>query len=405
MFANGTHMGIVNDAGIAALGIKNGQEKLPHGGNIQLDKNGVPDGVLTDCMDDVPVAPSQDLVYKAYTTQIQDLWNKFGFTAMMDITPASVMPFLQHLSVVYRPNIRYYFSVWEEPNGRGIPQDLSVFEMPRESMGDYYRFTGIKAWVDGENDCRTGLMYGEYMGHQATDPEGNRGSQIMDVNSCYQFAKIAEDNGKIVSFHCSGDRAMDIGMDAFEEITRTDPHPSIMRSEHFGMFQLYPYQLAKARELFAHNFKVCVQPLWFRRLAAEDYADSGSDRAKTGFQFKTIVDAGLEPAAGTDMTGIYMDNMSPFEAIYGEVTRQSNMGLLQPDQSISVTDALKMFTIWAAKSLGQEKDKGSVEIGKLGDLTVLSDDIFTIAKEKILNVNAYQTIVGGRIVYKAVSAR
>ena len=105
------------------------------------------------------------------------------------------------------------------------------------------------------------------------------------------------------------------------------------------------------------------------------------------------------------MTGIYMDNMSPFEAIYGEVTRQSNMGLLQPDQSISVTDALKMFTIWAAKSLGQEKDKGSVEIGKLGDLTVLSDDIFTIAKEKILNVNAYQTIVGGRIVYKAVSAR
>ena len=85
----------------------------------------------------------------------------------------------------------------------------------------------------------------------------------------------------------------------------------------------------------------------------------GEPRTRTGFQFRSMIDAGLEPAAGTDVTGIYLDNINPFLAIYAAVTRQSDAGIFEPGQAISVTEALKMWTIWAAKSMGQADVKGS----------------------------------------------
>jgi predicted amidohydrolase YtcJ len=127
----------------------------------------------------------------------------------------------------------------------------------------------------------------------------------------------------------------------------------------------------------------------------------GELRTRTGFQFRSMIDAGLEPAAGTDVTGIYLDNVNPFLGIYAAVTRQSDAGLFEPSQAISVIEALKMWTIWAAKSIGQADVKGSIEPGKYADLTILSDDIFTMPKESLKDVKVLKTIVGGKVVYEA----
>jgi predicted amidohydrolase YtcJ len=127
----------------------------------------------------------------------------------------------------------------------------------------------------------------------------------------------------------------------------------------------------------------------------------GAKRASTGFQFRAMIDAGLEPAASTDMTGIYLGNINPFQAIYAMVTRNSDMGVFRPEQAISVTEALKMWTIWAAKSMGQADVKGSIEPGKYADMTVLSDDILTMPKEGLKEVKTLKTIVGGKVVYEA----
>ena len=68
---------------------------------------------------------------------------------------------------------------------------------------------------------------------------------------------------------------------------------------------------------------------------------------------------------------------------------------------MTVTEALKMWTIWAAKSMGEADVKGSIEPGKYADMTVLSDDIFTMPKESLKNVKTLKTIVGGNVVYEA----
>ena len=400
--ANGTHMGIANSAALKSLGITRGMKKLPHGGSVILDKDGEPTGVLTDAQADAPTTPTVAELEQYYMKDIQEFWNRHGFTSFMAITPAAALPVLQKIAgSKYKPTIRYTTSIWSSANGKDMPEDLTKFRMPEGADPAWYRFGAIKVWIDGENDCRTGYMYGPYVGHFDTDPPGGKGTLVTPQTDADRFAGIANKNGVISMMHCSGDAAMDIGLTAYENQIKAGAPKSIMRIEHFGMFQLNDKQLARAKAMVDKSFKVSIQPTWLLDLVKADYENMGPERTRTGFRFRSMIDAGLEPAAGSDVTGIYLDNVNPFLAIYSAVTRNSDDGIFEPAQAVSVTEALKMWTIWAAKSMGEEKVKGSIEPGKYADMTVLSDDIFTMPKEGLKNVKTLKTIVGGNVVYEA----
>ena len=402
IMANGAHMAIANSAALEKMGIKKGVAKRRHGAGVLADKDGEPNGVITDGMGDIPGSPTPEEIARYYATDIAKFWNSYGFTSVMAITPAAAIPVMQSVSVsTPTPNIRYTASVWAAPNGEGMPQNLSVFEMPAKANPAYYRFAAIKAWVDGENDCRTGYMYEPYVGIQETDPPGGKGTLVTNQNLANQFASLANQNKKISMLHCSGDAAADIGLNAYESISKNQVSNTIKRIEHFGMFQLTPEQLKRGIALKKNNFHLSSQPIWLLELVNADYENMGTTRAKTGYQFKTMINAGLEPAASTDMTGIYLGNIDPFKAIYATVTRQSDMGIFEPKEAISVRDALRMWTIWPAKAVGEDKVKGSIEVGKYADMTVLSDNIFTIPQNELKDVKASMTVVGGRVVYKA----
>ncbi|QWD90393.1 amidohydrolase [Polynucleobacter sp. MWH-Braz-FAM2G] len=401
IMANGAHMAIANSAALAKMGIKKGVTRLRHGAGVLADKDGEPNGVITDGMGDIPGSPTPQEIARYYATDIAKFWNANGFTSVMAITPAAAIPVMQSVSIsTPTPNIRYTASVWAAPNGEGMPKDLSVFEMPPKANPAYYRFAAIKAWVDGENDCRTGYMYEPYVGVQDTDPPGGKGTLVTNQALANQFAVLANQNKKITMLHCSGDAAADIGLNAYEAVSQKQASNTIKRIEHFGMFQLTPEQLKRGIALKKNNFHLSSQPIWLLELVNADYENMGIARAKTGYQFKTMIKAGLEPAASTDMTGIYLGNIDPFKAIYATVTRQSDMGIFEPQEAITVRDALKMWTIWPAKAVGEDKMKGSIEVGKFADMTVLSDDIFQIPKDSLKDVKASMTIVGGRVVYQ-----
>ncbi len=403
MVANGTHMGIANSAALKKMGITKGMEKLPHGGSVILDKDGEPTGVLTDGMADIPTTPTVAQLEQYYTKDLQEFWNAHGFTSVLAITPAAALPVLQKIAgMKVQPTIRYTTSIWTSANGENMPEDLSKFRMPEAADPAWYRLGGIKVWIDGENDCRTGYMYGPYIGHFDTDPPGGRGSLVTPQAEADRFAAIAAKNDVMSMMHCSGDAATDIGLTAYEKLARSGNPGRIMKIEHFGMFQLSNEQLKRAQALNeGKHFRVLVQPVWLLDLVKEDYENMGPERTRTGFRFRDMIDAGLEPAAGSDVTGIYLDNVNPFLSIYAAVTRESDDGIFEPAQAISVTEALKMWTVWAAKSMGESDVKGSIEPGKYADMTVLSDDIFTVPKESLKDVKPLKTIVGGEVVYEA----
>ena len=400
--ANGAHMAIANSAALKQMGVTKGVTKLRHGAGVLADANGEPTGVITDGMGDIPGTPTPQEIARYYGSDIAKFWNSYGFTSVMAITPAAAMPVLQSVSVsVPTPNIRYTASVWAAPNGAGMPKDLSVFEMPAAANPDYYRFSAIKAWVDGENDCRTGFMYEPYVGVMDTDPPGGKGTLVTTQAQANQFAKLANQNKKMSMLHCSGDAAMDIGLNAYESLVKNQSSNTIKRIEHFGMFQLTPEQLNRGKALKKNNFHFSSQPIWLLELVNADYENMGIARAKTGYQFKTMIKAGLEPAASTDMTGIYLGNIDPLKAMYATVTRQSDMGVFEPQEAISVREALKMWTIWPAKAMNEGGEKGSIEVGKFADMSVLSKNLLKIPVQDIKDAKVNATIVGGRVVYQA----
>lgn len=400
IMANGAHMAIANSAALKQLGVKKGVTKLPNGGTLLVDANGEPNGVITDGMGDIPGSPAPEEIVKFYQTEIPKFWNQYGFTSMMAITQAGVLPLLHKAaSSPAAPNMRYSVSIWAAPNGDGIPNDLKKYAMPANANSDFYRFVGIKAWIDGENDCRTGFMYEKYLGKQDIDPPGGHGHLVTPQAKANQIANIAKKNNKISMLHCSGDAAVDIGLKAYEQSLKTSARP-IQRIEHFGVFQLNNSQLERAKKLKKNNFHFSVQPIWLLELVKADYENMGVERSKTGFKFHTMIQSGLEPAASTDMTGIYLENINPFKGMYAAVTRQSDVGLFEPQEAISVEDALKMWTIWPARAMGEGDEKGTITVGKFGDLTVLSQNIFTIPKEQIKDLHVEQTIVGGKVAYK-----
>ncbi|MCX5701171.1 MAG: amidohydrolase [Candidatus Omnitrophica bacterium] len=402
LVANGTHMGVANSAALKKLGIIKGMRKLPHGGSVILDKNGEPTGVLTDAQADVPTTPTVAQLEKYYTNDIQEFWNSYGFTSFMAITPGAALPVLQKVAgSKIKPTMRYTISVWTSANAKDMPENLSKFRMPQSADLAWYRFAAIKVWIDGENDCRTGYMYGPYVGHFDTDPPGDKGTLVTPQSMADRFAVISAKNGLISMMHCSGDKATDIGLAAYEKQMKSKSKPKLMRMEHFGMFQLTDKQLRRAKAMTGKGFKISVQPTWLLDLVKADYENMGTKRTRTGFKFRSMIDAGLEPAAGTDVTGIYLDNVNPFLAIYSSVTRNSDDGVFEPQEAITVTEALKMWTIWPAKAMGEGNIKGSIELGKYADMAVLSDNIFTIPKEDLKEVKVLKTIVGGDVVYHA----
>lgn len=402
--ANGTHMFVANSLALRDLGVSADRLALTGGGHALLGPDGQPNGVLVDGGAALPSMPGPDVLKQFYATGIPDFWKAHGFTSILAITPAEALPVLQAVAKEGPTDIRYTTSVWTGMNGGGMPASLEAFAMPAGADPDYYRFLGIKLWMDGENDARTGLMYAPYLGHSETDPPGNMGSLTSSPEEVRSFTDIAARNGATAMIHCSGDKATDLCLDAYEREVANGA-TNTMRIEHFGMFQLSQKQLERAEALRPHRFFVSIQPTWLLDLVKSDFANMGEDRASTGFRFRDLIDAGIEPAAGTDVTGIYLVNVDPLLGIYAAVSRNSDMGVFQPDQAVSVTEALRMWTTWAAKSMGEDADKGSIEPGKLADMAVLSDDILTIPADQLKDVTVRKTILGGRVVYDADAAQ
>lgn len=398
--ANGAHMAIANSPALDKMGATKGVTRLAHGAGVLLDKDGNPNGTITDGMGDIPSSPTPAQIQDYYKSGIAGFWNQYGFTSVMAITPAAALPVLQETSrTLSQPNIRLSVSVWAAPDGEGLPDDLARFEMPREANPAYFRFVAIKAWVDGENDCRTGWMHEPYIGKLETDPPGGLGTLVTPQPKADLHARRANQNNKISMLHCSGDAAMDIGLTAYEQLAKASPGKTIKRIEHFGVFQMNDEQLRRAAALKPSGLHISVQPIWLLELVNADIENMGLARAKTGYKFKSLIDAGIEPAASTDMTGLYLGNINPFQAMYAAVTRQSDVGIFEPQEAISVADALKMWTIWPAKAVGEENEKGTIEVGKVADMVVLSANPFQISGDALKDLTADKTIVGGRIVF------
>ncbi len=398
-FWNGTHAQVVNSLGLKALGISKGHLKLPRGGRVSVDARGEPTGEMFEAEDDVPFTPPPETVVGWFREGIPALWNAHGFTTLNGMLALDELAALRSVAASgFVPSIRYSAFVFSSPNGDGMPADLRQVEMPPGAPRAYYRTTGIKIWIDGEVDAGSGFCSAPYADPEGV-PDGGRGLQVSTQAEATAFARKARAAGLAVAMHASCDASSEIAVRAYREAARDGGPRTPQRLEHYGQFVGSTPEVALAvKEL---GLLVVTQPAWLLFLGRSTYHLLGEERARTGFRYGSMVKSGLMPAASSDTTGVYLEAVNPFLHMKTAVTRVSDLGVVQPEEAVSVTDALRMWTTWAARSIQEEGSRGSIEPGKLADMAVLSDDLFTMDPTSMDKVRALQTIVGGKVVHEA----
>jgi predicted amidohydrolase YtcJ len=190
-------------------------------------------------------------------------------------------------------------------------------------------------------------------------------------------------------------------LDAFEA---ADTDRSI-RDRRFTLIHAYFPTPDVARRAARLGVAVDTQPAWYYKDADGLLGALGEPRLRPFIGVADWLRGGVTVALNTDhMFGVDPDRSlnpyNPFLTLYVAVTRRTQAGrVIGPEQAVSRQDALKMMTLNAAWLAFEEHRKGSIEVGKLGDLAVLSDDYLTCPPERIKEIRAVVTVLGGEIVH------
>ncbi len=248
--------------------------------------------------------------------------------------------------------------------------------------------TGVEISIDGFLAARTAAMHKPYVGDSAA--KGNLLYTQEELNAL--VAKVHKTNFRLV-IHAMGDQAIDMALTAIEKALTEAPRESHRhRIEHASVLNKDLIERIKKLGIIVSVQPKCVISE-FSVWSAVDRL--GPERARWLYPLKTLNEEGIKVIGGSDCP---MEPLSPLQAIQAAVTRQ-----FFPEEQITVNEALRMYTINAAYATSEEKIKGSVEEGKLADLTVLSTNPQTTSPKKIGNINVESTIVGGKVVYKKLA--
>lgn len=385
------HMALANSKALTLAGITK-DTKSPDGGEIVKDlKTGEPTGILKDAAMSLiysiipALTPEQKIKYVQRALQEA---RENGITSVQDITFQPDLIAFQTLEKEDKLTCRFYTRLPINSYQNLVNAGIQVgFGSNKIKLGS------LKAYADGSLGSSTALMFKPY--DQNPNVKGLASDIIINGNLT-KWATDADKNHLQLSIHAIGDSANYLMLKLFENITKTNPkwdrrfrieHAQHVRFEDIPLF-------AKLGVIASVQPYHCIDDgVWAaKRIGTRiDYTHP----------YKSFLDAGIKLCMGSDWS------VAPLNAIlgiYAAVTRQTvdganPMGWI-PKQKIGIADAIKGYTINNAYAAFEEKEKGSIEPGKLADMVVLSDDILTIKPEKIQSVRVLMTIFDGKIVYE-----
>ena len=392
------HGAVANSAALKIAGIdKNTRD--PFGGQILKDKNtGEPVGMLLDNAQSlvakhIPADSSAD-IEKAVLVGVQHSI-QLGWCEIQNA--GSTYPEVELYKKLYEQGkikLRIYNAVY----GPGPNADRLLREGPTIDAFDH-RFTvrTIKIVFDGALGSRGAALLEPYSDYNTSGFLREKESEISPM------LDKALRQGIQVETHAIGDRANRIILDLYERALKDVPGDQRKigdprwRVEHAQIIS--PADLPRFSAL---GIIPSMQPS--HAISDLHFAPArlGMERLKGAYAWETLIRSGCIVAGGSDAP---VERGEPMIEFYAAVARKDLKGYTgegwHPEEAVSREDALKMFTLWAAYAAFQEKEKGSIEVGKLADLTVLSADIMKIPESEIPRTHCLMTVIGGEIVFDA----
>jgi len=388
------HMALANSLALKLAGITRAT-KDPDGGLIVRDqKTGEPTGLLKDAAMSlvykiIPASSFEDKLAaaKAATEHAARL----GVTSVQDMSAGADVGVYQTLLQRGELRTRIYaispLSRWERLAITGV----------RAAFGnDMLRIGGLKGFSDGSLGSTTALFFEPY--NDSPDSHGLPADEMFPEGEMLKRVQEADRAGLQVMVHAIGDKANHQMLAIFEHIIKTN-------SQRDRRFRIEHAQHLRRQDIvrFASGRVIAsMQPYH----AADDgrWAEKriGKERCQGTYAFRSLLDAGVALAFGSDWTVAPLD---PLQGIAAAVTRRTLDGKHPngwvPEQKITVEEAVRAYTLGSAYAEFAEGVKGTIAPGQLADLVILDRDIFKIAPAEIEKTRVQMTLLDGRVVYEA----
>jgi predicted amidohydrolase YtcJ len=386
------HMGLANSVALRLAGIT-AKTPDPPGGAIVRDAQGTPTGALKDAatnyIDKVIPPLSHDQRVKAVQRALR-------YAASVGVTS------VQHMDAGYAD-----IAVYAELLQRGeltariyaAPLITQVEDQAKIGVrhafgGPYLRIGALKAFADGSLGSGTAYFYEPFL-----NQGNNRGllsDEMHPISLMRDRYMTADAAGLQICTHAIGDAGISTILDLYADVVKA--HGEAERRFRIEHAQ---HMAAKDFDRFAQLHVIAsVQP--YHAIDDGRFAEShiGHDRASRTYAFRTFLDHGVRLAFGTDWEVAPLD---PVLTVYAAVTRATldgkNPNGWFPEQKLSVAETIEAYTMGSAYAEFQENEKGSITPGKLADMVLLSDDIFSIDPGRIRDTKVLKTFVGGKLVY------
>ena len=388
------HIVIANSAALAAAGITS-KTPDPPGAKIDRDASGEPTGIVRE-------GPALAIIYKvippptpeerrqALEVAINDA-SAHGVTTVQDFSDWEDFLVLEDMERAGKLHLR--ISEW-----LSFDLPVAILQKQREShpfSDPMLHTTMLKGFMDGSLGSRTAALNAPY----ADDP-GNSGIPRYDQKILDQMAAERAAAGFQLGFHAIGDRANDMALNAFEHAQQ-----ATMKKLSSRRYRIEHAQVVSPGDFdrFARLHVIAsMQPSHL--LTDMNWAEArlGPERVKYSYAWHSFLDHNVVLAFGTDYP---VESINPFRGLYAAITRQNEAGTktYQPQEKITLNEAIYAYTQASAFAENQEKQKGRLEPGFLADFVVLDHDITapTATPQQLLHTRVLRTVLNGEIIYSS----
>jgi predicted amidohydrolase YtcJ len=345
-----------------------------------------------------------DFYLKKGVTTVTDMSEpSLAYRAYQELRSEGNLPVRVRLNYVIRPD-----PPDDAPAPRGKPTTLGSGSLRylittglHTGFGDdWVRVGAIKIILDGVWGTTAATYKPFWNGSKGGASSNNIGGTSFTQDELNRAVLDAHKNGWQLMVHALGDRAQDMVLTAFEAAQKAYPRADArLRIEHVGHAwvldsERQPERIARMKRDGAIPSPQ-VSMLW--RYSSGDLEEPGVKF----FPLKTILDLGFQPPNGADTLGTQNFATDPLFALARAVRRDTKYGIvIHPEEAIAPMDAIRMFTSWAARADFLEQSRGSIEVGKLADLVVLSADPLTTPPAQFEKLAVDVTMIDGKVAYQ-----
>ena len=396
------HAALTNAKAMEVAGVMNINQEGPEvqeiaGGEIIRDELGNPSGIFNEnamglVTEHIPTRTLEGNIRAAELAMQECL--EHGITSFQD---AGITKDIERLYRKLAEEGKMKVRVWAMVSGRDSVLLSEYYENgPAIGLGDnFLTLRSIKLYTDGALGSR-----GAWLLEQYTDMPGEYGHETTPMKAVYETSLKALESGLQVCSHAIGDRANREVLDNYEKAFQ----------EKSELAQDHRFRIEHAQHLSAEDIPrfgelgviPAIQAVHMSSDRPWAIERLGKERIVEGaYVWRKLLDSGAKIVNGTDAP---VEPVNPIASFYASVSRKTLAGEpeggYEPSQKMTRDETLRSYTLDAAYGAFEEDIKGSLEVGKLADFTVYSQDLMQVAEDQILNTQVDMTIVGGEVLYE-----